>query len=142
MPKAMRKNLGKSGFDPALTSHNDRVNQYRTIPVRFLPPGFHDMKVGGASDGFPHQSIAVPFKQFLRKTCRAISIEETNDTSKNGTYQILFLDNDYEKAIRYLRTLFEALKKNLNHEVTKAAKDKWHHLPYVDQFYSNDQHQA
>ena len=140
MQKLLLKNLDKrSSFDSALTSHNVCVNQYRTIPVRFLPPGFRDMKVSGVLDGFPQQLIAVQFKKFLITTCRAISIKETNDTSTNGTYLILFLDKDYKKATQHLRCLFEAFKMNQNHEVTKAAKTKWHHLPYVDQFFSNNQ---
>ena len=83
------------------------------------------MKVVGEEDGFPAQSIAVPFQQYLVDTFKAISIEEIKDTAENGTYQIILSNDDYGNFANHLRRLFAAFKTNLNHELTEAAKEKW-----------------
>ena len=81
--KALLQTLNKenrSGFDLALSTRNKTVNKYLTIPIKFLPNEFSNMKVGGETDGFPVQLIAVPFQKFLDDTCKVISIENTKDT--------------------------------------------------------------
>ena len=75
IPKALLQTLNKdnsSCFDLALLTHNEVVNKYKIIPIKFLPNLFSNMKIGGATDGFPAQSIAVPFNKCLVDTFKAI----------------------------------------------------------------------
>ena len=140
--KNMRKIMNKSansGCNIILAAHNLFVHQLCVIVIRFLLDGFPDMMVGGATNGFPEQSFSVPFWQFIVENCKAISIKESKETTDSGTYQIILLDDDYYNSTKHLHKLFTAFKKNLDHEVTKGAKQKWKHNLYIKLLFSIDE---
>lgn len=133
----MNKN-NKSGFDNGLIAHNPFVNKLSLILIKFLPDGFPNMMVGGAADGFLDQYIPLTFGQFLVDTCKTISIEQFKEKTENGTYQISISDDAYDNSTKHLDKPFTAFRQNPDHKVTKEAKDKWKHTPYVKLLFRND----
>lgn len=119
------------GYNNLLAAHNQFMHQLCVISNIFLPDWFNDMKVGSAANGFPEQSISLPFEQFLFENCKVISIDETKETTDSDTFQIILWDYDYSNSTKHLNKLSTAFKKNPDHEVTKGVKTKMKNNLYV-----------
>ena len=117
-----------NAVDEGLRAHNMHVNNLRVIKVHNLPSDYYDpnYKLNGPADGLNEGTLEVSFQQFL-VTGNIISVEPT---SVPGSYYFMIPSDSYSQNPNHINAsltkVFDALKVNRSHPLTKAALDEFH----------------
>ena len=121
----LKSQLNKTKHRPEIvrnifTLHNEYVHDYRALLMKNLPKHYEQIKIGGKEDGMPEGSIKVELGKYF-KHLNVKSIESTANNDEN----LLVFHQPNEKIGDNISKIFKAIRKNKNHELTKAVESEF-----------------